>query len=223
MKPPEAAVFDLDGTLVDSAPGIALALSTALAAHGLAAIDLAKVKTMVGGGARRLVERAIADRTGIDPEPVLAAFLAAYRAHPAAGTVLYPGAGDLLAALRRRGTRLAICTNKPLDLTQTIVSALGLADAFDTVTGSTEGLALKPDPAMLRITLETLGVAPRSAVMIGDSEADVGAARGAGCPVVLLAHGYSATPVAELGADAIYADVGALAMGLGLDLQPGRA
>jgi phosphoglycolate phosphatase len=217
----EAVVFDLDGTLADSAPDIAAALNVALAVHELAPLDLATIKTMVGGGACRLVERALAGQPGIEAGPVLAGFLAAYRAAPARATVLYPGAKDLLAALRRRGIRLAICTNKPHDLTEAIVAALGLAPWLDAVTGSTPGMALKPDPAMLRKILVNQGVAPRSALMVGDSEADAGAARALGCPVVLLAHGYSAKPVAELGADGVYADFAALAAGLGLDLQPG--
>lgn len=203
----EAVVLDLDGTLVDSVGDIADALDRALREAGLAGFDESAVKRMVGGGSRRLVERALA-ATGVGAEPevverVLQAFLAAYRAAPCVRTELYPKAREVLEGFAGQGIRLGICTNKPTDVTEAILSGLGVRRLFGSVIGSAPGVPLKPAPDMLRRTVAELDVPAAAAIMVGDGAADVGAARALGVPVVLLAHGYSATPVAELGADAV--------------------
>jgi phosphoglycolate phosphatase len=202
-----AVVLDLDGTLVDSVGDIADALNIALGQVGIVGFDEASVKRMVGGGSRRLVERALA-AAGVAPEPeivksLLEAFLAAYRAAPCVRTRLYPGARGVLDGLRADGIRLGVCTNKPAEITEAILDRLALRPVFQSVVGGGRGLPLKPAPDMLERALAELGVATAAAVMVGDGAADVGAARAAGVPVVLLAHGYSATPVGELGADAL--------------------
>jgi phosphoglycolate phosphatase len=204
----EAVVFDLDGTLVDSVGDIADALNAALYRSGLDRIDdETSVKRMVGRGSRRLVERALAV-AGVAAEPeivtsLLDAFLAAYRAAPCVRTSLYPGARGVLEGLRADGMRLGVCTNKPAEITDAILDRLAIGALFHSVVGGGQGLPLKPAPHMLERALAELGVAAGAAVMIGDGAADVGAGRAAGVPVILLAHGYSATPVGELGADAL--------------------
>ena len=219
-RPFEAIVFDLDGTLADSIGDITDALNLALGQFGLAGFAEASVKRMVGGGSRRLVERALAD-AGREPEihlveGILQAFLAAYRAAPCVRTMLYPRAREILEMFAGRGVWLGVCTNKPADLTEAILSGLGVRSLFDSRIGSAPGVPLKPAPDMLRRTLAELGVAPAAAVMVGDGAADVGAARAVGARVVVMAHGYSATPVAELGAHAVARDFGDLPRALAL-------
>lgn len=211
-KSRRAVIFDLDGTLVDSAPDIHHALNAALARFGAPPLDLETVKGLVGGGARRLVERALA-ATGPasgNVDTVLRAFLDAYAAEPAARTQVYPGACETLAALTEGGVALGIATNKPQALTDAVLEALGLRPLFGSVIGSRDGLALKPAPDILRLALAELGVSPERAVMVGDSAADVGAAQAAGVPVHLLAHGYNHGALTTLAADAIHPDFASL-------------
>lgn len=216
-KSARALLFDLDGTLVDSAGGIASALNEALASRGLGPFDTGAVADMVGGGVRRLVERALArlDAGGEAAlvEDMLAAFLESYRAAPCRNSPVFPHAHDTLHRLAEQGARLGVVTNKPDDISRAMLTELGLAPMLSAIVGSLPGRALKPAPDMLQIALGELGVAPAQALMIGDSAADVGAARAAGTRVVLLAHGYSHGDVAALGADAVvpgFADLPAM-------------
>lgn len=204
---PRAVVFDLDGTLVDSAPDIAAALNVALGKAGHKALDLALVTSFVGGGARLLIERGLqacgeqAGATRIDE--VYADFLAAYARDPAQLTKPYPGALAVLERLAAEGVRLGICTNKPADLTNAVLDQLTLTAFFVSVVAADGRLPLKPEPAMLRRALQELGVVANEAVMVGDSAADSGVAAAAGVRSVLLAHGYSHAPVGSLGADVV--------------------
>lgn len=200
------AVFDLDGTLVDSAPDIAAAVNEALARSGRAPLPVPQVIGMVGNGARRLVERALAahDVSGDEAavEAMLSAFESAYHLAPCRETRIYPGAEQTLACLKSDGWRLAICTNKPQRLALDVISGLGLMDYFDAVVGGRDGVPLKPAAEMVRVAFEEAGAEDRRGVMIGDSRADLGAGRSAGIPVILVSHGYSDVAVSELGADA---------------------
>jgi phosphoglycolate phosphatase len=222
VKERRAVIFDLDGTLVDSAPDIATALNKALAKDGLPPLALPEVKAMVGSGARRLVERALGAKASADVsvETTLREFLEAYRARPAHDTRLYAGALELLETLHRDGVRLGIATNKPTDLTHAIVNALGVLKLFRAVTGSAPGVALKPEPDLLRTCLTELGVVPQAAVMVGDSGADAGAAKAAGMRCVLVRHGYSAEAVDGLGADAVIDGFGDMEAVRALLLKP---
>jgi len=204
---PKAVVFDLDGTLVDSAPDIAHCLNFAVSSIGVPAFDLDDVHTMIGGGSRVLLDRAF-DKAGIDrtdprKDEVFARFMEMYERESAAGRGLYPGAMELLGELNARGIKRGLCTNKPEIITQVVVEALGLRPHLEAVVGARDDLPKKPDPAMLRATFSDLGVTADEAVMIGDSHADVGVARAAGCPVVLVSFGYTKVPARDLGADAV--------------------
>jgi phosphoglycolate phosphatase len=208
---PEALVFDLDGTLVDSAPDIAHSLNNAVATLGVPPFDLDDVHTMIGAGSRVLLDRAF-DAAGLDPaDPrkadVFNRFMEHYERETAAGRGLYPGALDLLAGLGQRAVRRGLCTNKPEPVTRIAVQALGLASSLDVIVGARDDRPKKPHPAMLEATLAALGVAPGRAVMVGDSQADIGVARAVGCPVVAVSFGYSKVPARELGADAVIDDL----------------
>jgi phosphoglycolate phosphatase len=203
----KAAIFDLDGTIADSAPDIAAALNAALVEAGHLPFDLAAATAMVGAGARTLVARALAAR-GVAPDAetidkVHARFVAHYHAHSCVETRLYPGARETLEALAASGWQLGICTNKPDALARLVLGALGLTPLFGSIVGGRDGVPLKPARDMVAIVLSELGVEPGRAVMIGDSKADLGAGHAAGLPVVLLSHGYSDGPVSAMGADAV--------------------
>jgi phosphoglycolate phosphatase len=201
-----AAVFDLDGTLIDSVPDIAAALNRCLVAEGRALLTDDGVAKLVGGGARELVARALGAATlDADVDRVHADFLAYYDAEPVTRTRLYPGARELLFELRDTGLPLAICTNKPQHLTDLILARLDLAAYFSVIWGAAPGLPLKPDAACLRNVCTSLGTQPAETVMVGDSHTDVEAARAAGCPSILVAHGYEQRPLDSLGASIVVA------------------
>lgn len=204
---PDAVVFDLDGTLVDSAPDIAAALNHTLTGAGLPTFDIEVVKTMVGGGSRRLIERALAtlgETQSSDRIDKLAVeFERTYVAAPCERTRTYPGAVALLSALTSHDVKLGLCTNKAGEVTRRLLAELRLERFFPVVVTGSDGLAKKPDPAMLVAALARLGAEPKRSVMLGDSAADVGTARAAGCSVMLVSFGYSTKPALELDADAV--------------------
>lgn len=204
---PDAVVFDLDGTLVDSATDITAALNGTLVGAGLLAFDTEVVKTMVGGGSRRLIERALT-ALGRSQSPGVVASLTdsferAYTAAPCERTHVFPGAIELLSELASCQVKLGLCTNKAGEVTHRLLAELGLDRFFPVVVTGSDGLAKKPDPAMLVAALARLGAELERSVMLGDSAADVGTARGAGCRVLLVSFGYSTTPARALGADAV--------------------
>ncbi len=204
---PRAAVFDLDGTLVDSAPDIALALNTALKPHGAKPFASVDVIKLIGGGAMAAIDKALVVASlEADPDMralILKTFMAAYIDVSAQGRGLFPGAQELLGELNAGGVVCGICTNKAEDVAAVALKALGIDHHFKSVVGASVRLAKKPDAAMLLHNMLELGVTPRETVMIGDSPADYGVARAAGVPVILVDFGYTHTPVSELGADAV--------------------
>jgi len=200
-----ALLCDLDGTLVDSAPDLADALSTLLAESGRRALSVTEVKTMVGDGVAVLVERGLAATGGVPAPEALAAqvarYHALYEARLTKQTRPYPGAVEALGALRAAGWRLAVCTNKPERATRKVLAALGLDELIEAVAGGDTFPVRKPDPGHVLQLLEAMGVTPARAVMLGDSVNDVAAAHAAGLPAIAVGHGYGTVPAQELGAE----------------------
>ena len=204
---PRAVVWDLDGTLIDSAADLAAVLNGLLSDHGLPTHDLDRVRGMIGGGIPRLVERAWAASGEAPPDGGTAAlsarFIERYAACATDRTTLYPGVAETLAELWRQGVGQAVCTNKVAAISRSIVRDLGIADYFAAVVGGDSTAEKKPHPLPLQACLEALAVAPKDAVMVGDSAVDLQAGQAAGLPVVLLRQGYSRQPVDGLGAEAV--------------------
>jgi phosphoglycolate phosphatase len=198
-------VFDLDGTLVDSAPDLRAALNQMLRERGHPALSLPQVKRMVGDGAAVMVARALA-ASGADPAGAVRAlprFLEIYEANAVRLTRPYPKVPETLANLRRQGYRTAICTNKPQRATIAVVEGLGLGELFDGIAGGDRFLVKKPDPGHLLGLLGELGGQPGASALIGDSENDAAVARAAGVPLVLMRYGYARVDVESLSADAL--------------------
>ncbi len=199
-------LFDLDGTLVDTAPDIAAALGAALAEIGVAPPPLPVVKRMVGDGARELIRRALAGRPPdaarkeAEQEAVFQSFLANYRAQVCVASRLYPGAAEAVAALRGDGVRLAVVTNKPGDLARRLLATLGLADELDAIIGDGDGFPRKPDPAAALSLLSRAGASRERTVVIGDGLPDMRLARALGATAVAATWGY--VPATELAAEA---------------------
>jgi phosphoglycolate phosphatase len=200
---------DLDGTLIDSAPDLADALSDLLVEAGRRRVGEDEVKAMVGDGVAVLVERGFAATGGVPaPEALhaqVARYTALYETRMTARTRLYPGALAALRALRAEGWRLAVCTNKPERASREIVAALGLGDLMEAIAGGDTYPVKKPDPGHLLRLLAAMDAAPGRAVMLGDSRPDIAAARAAGLPAIAVSHGYGTIPAHELGADKVIA------------------
>jgi phosphoglycolate phosphatase len=183
-----AAIFDLDGTLIDSAPDIRAALNRLLILRGMPALDADAVQSMIGDGAKILVERAFA-AYGRPAGPMdFSDFLTDYEANATVETVAYPGIEAALTALAAGGHGLAICTNKPAGVATSIVQELGLRKFFNCVIGGDSTLYRKPDPRHLAGAVTALGAT--HAVMIGDHKNDIEAARGLEMPSIFAAWGY---------------------------------
>ncbi|MGG5818445.1 phosphoglycolate phosphatase [Falsiroseomonas sp. HW251] len=211
------AVFDLDGTLVDSAPDIHAALDRLAAARGLAPFGRAEVIGMIGDGVRALVERALAARGQAFDPAALDAFTADYTANAATLTRLFDGIGQALDALRGQGWRLAVCTNKPEAAARELLGALGLLDGLAALGGGDSFPVRKPDPRHLLETIAAAGAMPQGSVMVGDHRNDVMAARGAGIPCVFVGWGYGPLHMAE-GAPVVATPAGLAAeLGAALD------
>jgi phosphoglycolate phosphatase len=202
---PPTLVFDLDGTLVDTAPDLVRALNTVLAEEGLKQVALATALTMVGRGGRVLIKSAFASEgrqiEGPELERLFKAFTDHYAEHVADESRPYPGVEAALDRFADAGWRLAVCTNKADPLVRPLMEALGLAPRFAAMVGQGAFPWLKPDPRIFADTVRLAGGAPDRAVMVGDSETDIETARAAGVPVVAVTFGYTPVPVAEFGPD----------------------
>lgn len=201
----ERIVFDLDGTLVDSAPDLHRATNHALTSVGRPEIPLDAVRHMVGEGARRLIEKGLMHTGGIngfDLDALLPTFLDFYKDNLCIESRLYDGTLEMLDALDARGIKSAVCTNKPLHLAEPLLEALGIRQRFIAVTGGDSFPFRKPDPRHLTETLALMGGTGR-AVMVGDTISDTAAARAAGIPSILVSYGYLNGNLADLDADAI--------------------
>jgi len=207
FSPPLTVVFDLDGTLVESAPDLVDALTVTLAEEGVAPLPFEQARDLIGAGARALVERGLkVAGHQVTPErlnELHAFFLDHYAAHIAAKTLPYPGCEAALDRLAARGATLAVCTNKVERLATQLLDELGMTARFAAIVGGDTFGVGKPDPTSLLGAIERAGGDPARAIMVGDSAADVGAARAAGAPVVVATFGYTMTPPRELGGDAL--------------------
>lgn len=209
-----AAVFDLDGTLVDTLPDLWSALNVLLAEIGRPALPAEAVRLMVGEGAASLVAQGLA-ATG-DPldegarAGLTRRYVEIYAERPAADSTLYPNALATLRRLAAEGLALGVCTNKPQGLSDAVLQALGVAPLLGAAVGGDALPFRKPDPRHLAAVLDRLGVGAHETVYVGDSPTDVAAARAAGVPVVAVSWGYTRVAPAELGADALIDDFAAL-------------
>ena len=199
-------VFDLDGTLVDTAPDLVAVTNAMLAEMNLPPLDLETGRVHAGRGARALLSAGmqaaghpLPDESGW-PE-LIAAFIARYQARIADHSRPFPGVEEFLPLARAQGFRLAVCTNKKAHLAEALLAALSLRDHFDAVVGGDTTGKGKPDPAPLHHALKQCASLPHRAVLIGDSMADVLAARAAGVPSILATWGYLDRPAPAFGAD----------------------
>lgn len=223
MRPTVA--FDLDGTLVDTAPDLLRALDFALEREGLNPPEDSEARNFIGAGARAMIERALAHaQIRLSKEKVdtiFRQFLIYYEDHIADYSRAFPGVERALASLKNEGAILAVCTNKMESYAVKLLGELKLADHFAFIAGGDTFPYRKPDPRHLVEAIERAGGSGECAVLIGDSETDVVTAKAAEIPVVAVSFGYTDIPPAALGADRLvhkFEDVPAAA----LELLAGR-
>jgi phosphoglycolate phosphatase len=204
---PRAVLFDLDGTLVDSAPDIAASANALLARYGHASLQVGEVRSMIGNGVGKLVERAFAARgvmlAGDGLAAVVEQMMEIYSGHLTNETVPMPGASEAMRLCRTLGAGTGVVTNKPEAFSRTIIEAFGWSGDTDVVVGGDTGPARKPAPDMLLFALRQLDAAIGSSVMVGDSPADIDAARAAGMRSIAVRGGYTNIAVEQLGADIV--------------------
>ncbi len=205
--PAPTIVFDLDGTLVDTAPDLVDTLNVILGREGLPPVPFAQARSMIGGGARLLIERGLKAEgrreTPAEVDRLYGDFVAHYADHLADRSQPFPGAVAAIEQLAARGCRFAICTNKLEWLSVRLLDALGLAQYFAAICGQDTFGVQKPDPEILLRTIRQAGGSSVRSVMIGDSANDIDVARAAEVPVVAVDFGYTEVPVSLLGPDRI--------------------
>lgn len=194
----DVLLFDLDGTLVDSAPDLALAVNDTLQQLGLETFPEQTIRGWVGNGAQVLIERGLSGSVDIDPQldrelaaRALTIFLESYRQNLCVKSCLYPAVAATLLALKERGYRLAIVTNKPEQFVAPILEGLGLAGLFEVLVGGDTLPEKKPEPAPLHYACEQMVVSLDRCIMVGDSRNDILAAKAAVIPSVGLTYGYN--------------------------------
>ena len=205
MAPPRTLVFDLDGTLVDTAPDLISALNFVLDREGLAPVPLKSARNMIGAGARKLIERGLEVEGRAmsvdDVNRLTHDFIEYYAAHIADASRPFEGLEAALDDLEAQGFRFAVCTNKLEWLSRRLLDQLDLSKRFAAICGADTFGVSKPDPVILQQTLARAGGELSSAIMIGDAGPDVGVARRAGIPVIGVEFGYTDVPIAELKPD----------------------
>ena len=213
MSPP-LVVFDLDGTLVDTAPDLIDTLNIVLAHEGLPPVPYETARNAIGGGARRMVERALQAEgqpaTATELDRLFGHFLAHYGAHIADRSRPFPHMEAALDTLASRGYRLAVCTNKLEKLSVKLLDALGLSARFVAICGQDTFGVQKPNPAILHRTIERAGGSSQRAIMVGDSGTDIETARTAQIPVIAVDFGYTEVPVTRLNPDRVISSFAAL-------------
>jgi phosphoglycolate phosphatase len=226
MRPTVA--FDLDGTLVDTAPDLLRALDFALEREGLNPPEDHEARNFIGAGARAMIERALAySRVQFNKEKVdgmFRQFLLYYEDHIADYSRAFPGVEHALTQLHAEGALLAVCTNKHAKYAEKLLRALKLADHFAFIAGGDSFPFRKPDPRHLTETIALAGGDPRRALMVGDSQTDIDTAKAAGIPVVAVDFGYTDRHVREFGPSRIVSHFDELTVAMCEDLmQAARA
>ena len=200
-------VFDLDGTLVDTAPDLIDTLNIVFAREGLPPVAYETARNLIGGGARMMIARGVEAEgralAAADLDRLFAEFIDYYTAHIADRSQPFPGVADAIDALVARGYRFAVCTNKLERLSVLLLQKLGLAERFAAICGQDTFGMQKPDPDMLLRTVAAAGGASQDAIMIGDSLTDIRTARAAGVPVIAVDFGYSDKPVVQFAPDRV--------------------
>ncbi len=200
MSNPPLLVFDLDGTLAETAPDLVGTLNMILHREGLRPVAYESARAMVGGGARLMIERGLAHAGARLPEEridrLFQDFLDHYEAHIADATILFPGVVSALDRFEAAGWRFAVCTNKIEQASVLLLKALGIADRFAAICGKETFPASKPDGRALLMTIEKAGGQREATIMVGDSKIDIETARNAGVPVIAVDFGYTDQPVA---------------------------
>jgi phosphoglycolate phosphatase len=187
----DLVIFDLDGTLVDSAPDIAWALNATLAEAGVAALPIDTVINFVGDGAAKLIERALQSAgASVDSTALMARFLVHYADHLCVGTRLYAGIVELLDHLARAGVQTAVITNKPHALARGLLERLSIVDRFAVVIGDGDGYPRKPSPDAARGIIARTHTLPERTIVVGDGLPDIRMAHAIPCRVVAAAWGY---------------------------------
>jgi phosphoglycolate phosphatase len=207
MMSPPLLVFDLDGTLIDTAPDLVETLNVIFAREGLPPVPFAKARKLIGGGAYAMIVRGVeAEGRVLSPtqiERLFDEFITYYTEHVADRSRPFPGLTETLDTLAQQGHRFAVCTNKLERLSVQLLQQLNLASRFAVICGHDTFGVQKPDPDVLRRTILAAGGSPERAIMIGDSETDVRTAKSAGIPIVAVDFGYTERPVAEFQPDRI--------------------
>ncbi|HET7885050.1 MAG TPA: HAD family hydrolase [Bradyrhizobium sp.] len=207
MSSPRTVVFDLDGTLVDTAPDLINALNFVLAREGLPPLPLHSARNMIGAGARKMIERGLeAEGRNVSLDELARLtedFIGYYAEHIADASRPFDGLETALDELAGRGFRLAVCTNKLEWLSKRLLDRLDLSRRFAAICGADTFGVAKPDPTILRQTVARAGGELASAIMVGDAGPDVGVARRAGVPVIGVSFGYTEVPILDLKPDRI--------------------
>jgi phosphoglycolate phosphatase len=200
-------VFDLDGTLIDTAPDLIETLNFTLSQHGLPTVLYCDARPLIGGGARRMIQRALIlqgrDATAAEVDALYTPFVTHYADHIADRSRPFPGLEPVLDRLAAAGHRLAVCTNKLEWLSNRLLDALALSDRFAAICGQDTFGIQKPDPAVFHATVIRAGGEPAQGIMVGDSITDIRTARAANVPVVAVDFGYTDIPVTRLGPDRV--------------------
>ncbi len=200
-----AVIFDLDGTLVDTAPDLMLATNHVLSLLDRRPISMAEVRAFVGHGAKALIARGAQATGDVLDEKTLtythAEFLRYYEKNIVVNSAVFPGVTELLKACETEGFKMGVCTNKTEGLSVRLLDALDLAKYFGAIVGPDTINIAKPDPAPYFETLKRLNVASQNSILIGDSETDVLTARAAKVPIIAVTFGYTARPVSEYSPD----------------------
>ena len=211
---PISVIFDLDGTLVDTAPDLIATLNVIFRREGLAPVTFANARPLIGAGARRMIERGLeqqaATMTPADVDRLYKDYLEHYAEHIADTSRPFPGLEAALDTLAARGDRFAVCTNKLEWLSVRLLDALNLSARFVAICGQDTFGVQKPDPEILRRTVLSAGGDLSRAIMVGDSAADIETARAAGTPVIAVDFGYTDVPVTALGPDRVISTFDAL-------------